>query len=618
MAYGKLLDYKPINIQGTPAYEFTRTDGPPVLMYGDEAEDLRSRLDASKAAGPQPTAEATGGMSVDPMTGGMSLAPAQPVRVDVPVEVPGAGGAGPDMGAGGSGPGPDMGAGGAPADYTPPPPAATQEAAEEKPQSEGQPQVQPRHVAGNLMDVGGVLMERKVDPGVREVTRKELQQDVAQQVETPTKTQTTVEGAVPRDPEIEAGYLEARAWQRDKLEEAREIAVQNAFNEKEIRRAEVQRSTAAVRAQQEAVELQQAKLQEYEQVRNRARAEYKAGRVDPSRLFKGEGGTLRALGAAIAAGAGAFGATLGRTQNYAQQAIEASIDRDIRSQEEEIRVKGDAADNAMKDFMAQGLTVEQSRLLLTELMRDHVKANAELMASEGLIDRTDITYQQMLAQHDIRTLEIQKQWQREATGNATRTVAAEMRSPVKGRPGGVSYEPASLEKTKAAIDIEKAKRELAGGGVEERPVETSTMERFSEYGRAYQAFNRINKNPLLGDKQGRFLDVTSGTGRALTMETPAYFGGREAQNFDQDLAVGLQANRKAVTGAGASVEELGRLRTDWVGQGSQREIARKSKIGMDESVQGMRNILHGLKGPERNRMMQSIRDPELRARILEE
>jgi phage terminase large subunit-like protein len=132
------------------------------------------------------------------------------------------------------------------------------------------------------------------------------------------------------------------------------------------------------------------------------------------------------------------------------------------------------------------------------------------------------------------------------------------------------------------------------------------------------AADRILENPLLGEGEGKFWDITSGVGRVVTGETPAWLGGEASQNLDQDFAVMTQANRKAVTGAGASVEELKRLVQEFKGQGSQREIKRKVEQIKKERVQDLRAIMSGMAPAKRAPMLESIKDPAIRAKILEE
>jgi hypothetical protein len=66
------------------------------------------------------------------------------------------------------------------------------------------------------------------------------------------------------------------------------------------------------------------------------------------------------------------------------------------------------------------------------------------------------------------------------------------------------------------------------------------------------------------------------------------------------------------------VEELKRLVQEFKGQGSQREIKRKVEQIKKERVQDLRAIMSGMAPAKRAPMLESIKDPAIRAKILEE
>lgn len=99
---------------------------------------------------------------------------------------------------------------------------------------------------------------------------------------------------------------------------------------------------------QERQQAQTVELQKRQGEVDKASREYvKAAKdIDPNRFMSGGRGVL----AAIAMAAGAYGATLGRTQNFAQQIIESAIDRDLQAQHMALNAKKDAMTMTQQAF----------------------------------------------------------------------------------------------------------------------------------------------------------------------------------------------------------------------------------------------------------------------------
>ena len=75
-------------------------------------------------------------------------------------------------------------------------------------------------------------------------------------------------------------------------------------------------------------------------------AAYQAMHKDPDRWYK-KRGTAGGIMAAIAMGMGAFGASINKTQNFAQEIIEKSINDDLEAQQSEIEKAGKIAANSV-------------------------------------------------------------------------------------------------------------------------------------------------------------------------------------------------------------------------------------------------------------------------------
>jgi hypothetical protein len=102
-------------------------------------------------------------------------------------------------------------------------------------------------------------------------------------------------------------------------------------------------------------------------------------KVDPTRIFNGDSGAIRAIGSAIAVGLGAFGAALTGGQNYALQIIQASIDRDIEAQKENIQNRQEANQTALARIQQQyGVPHEEA----TKILRSHELRYAEMTAQK--------------------------------------------------------------------------------------------------------------------------------------------------------------------------------------------------------------------------------------------
>lgn len=73
-------------------------------------------------------------------------------------------------------------------------------------------------------------------------------------------------------------------------------------------------------------------------------------KIDPNRIFSGEGGSFRQGMMALAQAFGALGAAYARTPNFAQQIVQSTIDRDIAAQKAELGKK----QNQLSFYIQQG------------------------------------------------------------------------------------------------------------------------------------------------------------------------------------------------------------------------------------------------------------------------
>lgn len=145
--------------------------------------------------------------------------------------------------------------------------------------------------------------------------------------------------------------------------------------------AEEAKWAAAVQAndQQEEIKAIQARADALEGVYRKASDEANSMTIDENRYMKGSRGTLSAIGMAL----GAFGAVLGKSPNFAQQFVDGQIDRDIRSQEAELKIKGKKADNALGDFTRELGSLSNAKVALKQIMGEKVAADLRSASLTG-------------------------------------------------------------------------------------------------------------------------------------------------------------------------------------------------------------------------------------------
>lgn len=254
-----------------------------------------------------------------------------------------------------------MSGGGPMMSQAPPPPA-------EAPQAPPDPMDQARRAYITAPTPGGVK------PGN---TAYALQQG-AKQVEVPTSF--SYQGGQPDLPGGAQMRADIRAAEHANAVAGAERATEAAFQEqvaagdaREL--AEVQAARAAQRQG------------EMEQTYSRQRAEVQdlmdrvaSKQVDPGRLFD-NAGTFGSIVAVVAQGIGAWGATMGGTQNFAANMIDKAVERDIAAQEAEIR-RGDASVmNALKVLELKTGDMDVAKEALRYAQKEAAMAQAREIAA---------------------------------------------------------------------------------------------------------------------------------------------------------------------------------------------------------------------------------------------
>lgn len=219
---------------------------------------------------------------------------------------------------------------------------------------------------------GRAAYDPRADDASRSVVRQA--RTVSGTVRTPQEEQALHDEEVKRAARIDAQQsqadarvkeVEALGFERQRDAVSRQIAAEQDTQNELSRREKIQSEYNAKRSEVQ---------REVDSIAQR--------RVDPGRLFrdKGTGGVILA---ALSVGLGAFGASLTKGPNYAQQIIDNAIDRDIRSQEDQIRRQGAAANNALADISRKyDLTLDESRVTLKEFGQRYAAAQSEYMAAK--------------------------------------------------------------------------------------------------------------------------------------------------------------------------------------------------------------------------------------------
>jgi len=495
MAYGDLIGAEPIDLgNGVPAYNFVSRGGQKTMLWGPEAEQLKARLDASESMMPQKTAQldVSGETAPDVFGTGIPAATPPPPRMGQTEMLTG----------------------------PPPKQAGVREVVSGngetvtlpvqsngdvvRPPGQSQQQQGPVRIGYNSRLVpnpeGGPPIMQTYHPGSSGVSQEDLQRKRAQTVMMPSGTRTTVEGAVPPDPEFVKG-MEEMTWERRRqIREATDNAIAMNEEQRKLVQAQYERDTAAVQEQERLRQLTEQRVQQFEQTKNKLRADANSAKVNPRRLFSGELGTLRTIGAAIASAMGQYGAARAHTPNTAQQIIDGAIDRDIQAQQIEIQTKKEAADNALSEYLREGLSLDQAKLVLKQNMRDQATSQRRLIDLTNAPKEIWAWNEQMDLAERQNQLMFEEDYRRKSLGRTTEEIAATARYPQAGSPGG--WRESTPTEAKGAMDATKAMRVAynemkgEGGGGGGNPTERNLLSAIGE-------FEQINSRVAAKDPNAR-------------------------------------------------------------------------------------------------------------------
>ncbi len=339
-----------------------------------------------------------------------------------------------------------------------------------------------RAAAPNPSSPADYLTGRVRVAGSAGVSREQLQAKAGAGVATPTSASTETEGGFTPDPEYqnrigELAVDERLIRDRQATEDAGEQDDLAAMYRKQYAGLAAKEAAASEHASRI-----QAGVAEQEQTLARTRQAFRSAEVDPQRMFQGGGGAMFAIGAAIASALGAYAATVGKTQNFAQQTIDRAIDADIRAQEANIRIKGESADNALQDLARMTGSMESAKSALRIVQMDRAQQQVAAFAADSKsvqIKRSaelwDVEFQKKLA-------DAQEDYRVKSLGTVKQKVSSEVEY---ARAGTASYyrDPTDKE-MQTRVGIVKTLQDVGASqaGIAKTEAETAKLSREAEQG----------------------------------------------------------------------------------------------------------------------------------------
>lgn len=552
-----VIGYTPHPASG---FVFHRDDGPSMHFSGAEADGLRQWVDASR--GPD------GRMAFDPSApfGSASSVPdAQPAPPRTVVDTGAAGGM-------------SMAPSAAPAMSSAPPlapPAANPGAPmpTPSPAQEGAPPMARGPQQGPTItgpEAAAYALRKRYVPGR---AAYDPEADAATRRAVPVAQ--TVTGGLAGTPEEEAQRLESakalHAANQAAIAEVGAASAERAAAAEDARTLAVNRAIQADQEQKEALAKRAAVENTWNSTNARLQAESDAAakqQVDPRRLFSGSGGTAAAIGSALAVGLGAFGASLNHGPNYAQQIIDASIQRDIDAQTDAIHRRGQNAQNAIANFQhTYGLTLDEARSAVKSTQLRYAAAmtdiNAARIGSADARQSAAVMKAQLIqnaAMEEAKLAELYK-------GRVTKQFA--MAAPQAGSRGGMR-DPTDAEITAGANAVGAINK--ATGAADEGKASNRNADRMQQQfelerrvtlpdgkfayatdkARADKAQARIDAGEQFKKNIARQREILSHTGDSLDPEMRGEYDSLVQQNIllskdSEDLGAITKADQELVT-----------------------------------------------------------------------
>lgn len=411
MTYGQFTGYEPHpDIPG--AYNFQTTGGSPYTFAGPEADQLKARLDAANQA--TTVADNSGGAPgfADPnIQANAILADAQAKGAPGPLKLP-------------------VGGGEAPASIAALPPDQAAEVA-----SGGMHPVVSNGVNTGLISGPGGVYDRT--PGTAGISQAKRQKTATQGTATPTSESKSVSGGFEQSKEYQQDMAKSYQDEQKAIEEKRNADITAQEQGRAIAGQQFEQQTGQMQQQQALVQQVQAHVDQAQATRDQALQDYSSAKVDPNRIFHGTGGAFKGIAAALAAGAGAYGAAMNHTQNFAQQAIDSAINRDVAAQEADLRTKKDTSDTALGDLVRRGMSLDQAKNTLTTIQRGWAAQQLQLSQGASGTDQINANSDKMQADLQQKMAQDNEAYRQKSLGQAQQTVQSQILYPVAAAAGGM-------------------------------------------------------------------------------------------------------------------------------------------------------------------------------------
>lgn len=373
----------------------------------------------------------------------------------------------------------------------------------------------------------------------------------------------------------------------------RVLAADLATADAQMARAEKQRSMALIglpEAQTKAAEeqsrfanMQQTYQKERDTVRREVEEFDKQAKVDPNKFFK-DRGAWGIIGAAIAQALGAYGATLGRTDNFAMRIINDAIERDIEAQKIEIQQGRIGQSNKLARLQDQLGDLEQAEAALRLQQKEIADRQMLAFAAETGIEDIQLAAQKQVAVNQQSRLREEQDFYNASIGKQTRTVQEKFLQP---QPASGAYErpPTLKEQAGRAGDlatISRAGREIAGepspdvAAKRQQAGVAQESRDLAKYGERKQKFENakaklknaaasigvvLNDDGTVTIPQG----WSGASGFGATSGIPHSLLTKEGRTARQSVGAALSAYAQAVSGAAVTEQEMERLTKQFVG-----------------------------------------------------
>lgn len=420
-------------------------------------------------------------------------------------------------------------------------------------------------------------------------------------------------GLTPLGKQTMEQYAEAQtmaAQHSAKASEFQQVGVDLAVKDAQAQQAyleerRVQAMLEARDAAEEEAAIQQ-KVAGLEASYEKARQDFANARVDPDRYVKSKPGGNWLLG--LSAALGAFGATLGRTSNFAMDFINARIADDVRSQEAEINVKGRDADNQLAQLTRSMGDLSLAKKAYRQLKLEEATIEGQRVAGQfkgQQIANTAAMVAEQAAAEGIRAGQEKSQ----AFVEKVMKDKLYFRQGSAGSPGG--FMKPQLGGVQNVKDLHKEEAGEAGSAKSlsnERTAQMAGDASIIALGKDILANPVAQGDSDIFEAEGSIRSKVPLVGPALA---PSEF-----KKYEQDLQKWQNLRIKAITGAGLSEQEAVRIAKGEVGENKAVNRVRQGvNAGMDEAVVRLRTNFAALT-PEQQQQMLNTLPPAARDAVL--